>query len=140
MHLRNRKLVHLVEDVGISPWPVDMVEFSTDAYAHGKQVDINNYITRCHRQLELIRGSDFQSVGVRVAVGDRMPAGWEPAKDRGLGPSGPKIEQPSRMRKKCCYSQRNLWSICGSLSPSPTQLSHITNINPFTALSQLFRE
>ena len=35
------------------------------------------------------------------------------------------------MRKKCCYGQKNLGSICCSLSPSPTHLSHTTNINPF---------
>ena len=35
------------------------------------------------------------------------------------------------MRKKCCYGQKNLGSICSSLSPSPTRLSHTTNINPF---------
>ena len=84
----------------------------------------NNYITRCHRRLEL--------VGVRVAVpvGDKMPA-WELAPDRGLGLSGHTVEQPSRMRKKCCYGQRNFGSICGRLSPSPTHLSRTTNINPF---------
>ena len=27
---------------------------------------------------------------------------WEPAPSRGLGTSGPSVEQPSRMRKKCC--------------------------------------
>ena len=37
----------------------------------------DNYITRCHRQLE----------SVAVLVGDRMLAEWEPAPDRGLGPS-----------------------------------------------------
>ena len=31
--------MHPVEDIGISPWPVDVVEFGDDAYAHGKQVD-----------------------------------------------------------------------------------------------------
>ena len=41
------------------------------------------------------------------------------------------VEQPSRKSKKCCYSQRNLGSIYGSLFPSPTHLSHITNSNPF---------
>ena len=35
------------------------------------------------------------------------------------------------MRKKCCYGQKNFGSICSSLSPSPTHLSHTTNINPF---------
>ena len=90
----------------------------------------NNYISRCRRRLE--------SVGVRVAVpvGDKIPE-WEPGPDRGLGSSGPTVEQPSRMRKKCCCGQRNLGSICGSLSPSPTHLSHITNINPFATLSRI---
>ena len=93
------------------------------------QMHTPNDITRCHRQLG--------SVGVRVAipVGDKMLE-WEPAPDRGLGPTGPTVEQPSRMRKKCCYGQRNLGSICGSLSPSPTHLSHITNINSFATLSR----
>ena len=50
------------------------------------------------------------------------------------------VEQSSRMRKKCCYGQRNLGSICVSLSPSPAHLSHITNINPFETFLQPFRE
>ena len=29
-----------VEDIGILPWPVDVVEFGADAYAHRKQVDV----------------------------------------------------------------------------------------------------
>ena len=29
-----------VEDFGISPWPVDVVEFGADAYAHKKQVEV----------------------------------------------------------------------------------------------------
>ena len=97
----------------------------------GSRCMSNNYISRCHRRLELV--SSRQSVRVRVAVpvGERMPAEWESAPDRWLGPSVTPVEQPSRMRKKCCYGQRNSWSICGSLSPSPNHLSHITNINPF---------
>ena len=35
------------------------------------------------------------------------------------------------MRKECCYGQKNFGSICSSLSPSLTYLSHTTNINPF---------
>ena len=35
------------------------------------------------------------------------------------------------MRKNCCYGQKNFGSISSSLSPSPTHLSHTTNINPF---------
>ena len=34
------KQVHPVEDIGISPWPVDVVEFGADAYGHWKQVDV----------------------------------------------------------------------------------------------------
>ena len=36
---KRKKQVHPVEDVGISPWPVDVVEFGADACAHRKQVD-----------------------------------------------------------------------------------------------------
>ena len=47
------------------------------------------------------------------------------------------VEQPSRMRKKCCYSQRNLGSIC--CSRFRLQLtSHTQPIrNPFTTLSRI---
>ena len=38
-----------------------------------------------------------------------------------------RLSSPARMRKKCCYGQ-NLGSICSSLSPSPTHLSHTRNI------------
>ena len=43
----------------------------------GSRWATDNYITRWHRRL----GS------VAVPVGNRMPAEWEPASDRGLGPS-----------------------------------------------------
>ena len=104
----------------------------------------NNYITRCHRRLELVgvRGrvsSVRVAVGVRVEVavpvGDKM---WESVCIlRAASPQWSPVEQPSKMRKKCCYGQRNLGSICGSLSPSPTHFSHITNINPFSTLSRI---
>ena len=37
------------------------------------------------------------------------------SRQRACSPQWPPVEQPSRMRKKCCYSQRNLGSICCSL-------------------------
>ena len=129
MHLCNRKQVHPVEDVGISPWPVDVVEFGRDAYAHRKQVDVKQLYNQ-------VPQTTWVS-SVPVAVGDKMPAEWEPAPDRGLGPSGSTVEQPSRMRKKWCYGQKNFGSICSSLFPSPTQLLHTTNINPFITLSRI---
>ena len=65
------------------------------------------------------------------SVGEKLP-NWEPAADSGLWAlSDPRLSSPARMRKKCCYGQKNLGSICSSLSPSPTHLSHTTNINPF---------
>ena len=42
--------------------------------------------------------------------------------------SDPRLSSPARIRKKCCYSQKNFGSICSSLSPSPTHLSHTRNI------------
>ena len=41
-------------------------------------------------------------------VGDKMP-NWEPAADRGLWVlSNPRLSNPAKMRKKCCYGQKNL--------------------------------
>ena len=71
------KQVHPVEDIGISPWPVDVVEFGADAYTHRKQVSV--------RQLYNQVPQTAWVCSVPVAVGDRMPAEWEPAPDRGLG-------------------------------------------------------
>ena len=49
----------------------------------------------------------------------------------GLGPQCPTVSSPARMRKKCCCGQKNLGSICSSLSPSPTYLSHNNKHHPF---------
>ena len=46
----------------------------------------------------------------------------------GLGPQWPRVEQPSRIRKKFCYGQKNFGSICSSLSPPLTPLTHTRNI------------
>ena len=103
------KKVHTVEDITLTCGRVD---FGADATPTRSRLMSNNDITRCH--------SWSQLVGVRGS--SRL---WEPAPSRGLGPSGPLVEQPSRIRKKCCYSQRNLGSICYSLFslqlPSHTQ-------------------
>ena len=37
---RTAKQVHPVKDIRISPWPVDVVEFSADAYFHRKQLGV----------------------------------------------------------------------------------------------------
>ena len=41
--------------------------------------------------------------------------------------SDPRLSNPAKMRKKCCYGQKNL-SQYRSLSLSPTHLSHTTNM------------
>ena len=53
------------------------------------------------------------------------------SRQRAWALSDPRLSSPARMRQKCCYGQKNFGSICGSLSPSPTHLSHTRNINPF---------
>ena len=77
--------------------------------------------------------TDALGLAVRVAVParEKMPE-WEPTADRGLWAlSDPRLSSPARMRKKCCYGKKNFGSICNSLSPSPTHLSHTRNINAF---------
>ena len=97
----------------------------------GSRWTSNNYITRCHRRLELVSSSpvrvqfqlQLESVGTRCPRKSQLQT-W--------ALSDPRLGSPARMRKKCCYGhEKNLGSICYSLSPSPTHLSHTTNINPF---------
>ena len=42
--------------------------------------------------------------------------------------SDPRLSNPAKMRKKCCYGRRRTWGQNSSLSPSPTHLSHTSNI------------
>ena len=110
--------MHPFEDIGISPWPVDVVEFGADAMPTGSWWMSNNYITRCHRR--------FESVGVRVAVpiGDKMPE-CEPSPDRRLGPSGPTVEQPSQNAKEVLLWSEELWvNMWQSIPVSNSPLTH----------------
>ena len=69
-------------------------------------MDVRNNINRCPRRLE--------------SVGDKMLA-----TDRGLWAlSDPWLSSPARMRKKCCYSQKNFGSIQQSVSVSNSSLTH----------------
>ena len=90
------KQVHPVEDIEISPWPVDVVEFGANAYAHRKQVDVKqlyNQVTRTawvsSSQLQFEFEFRLQSVKLQSqleTVENKMPNS-EPAADRVLGPS-----------------------------------------------------
>ena len=93
----------------------------------GSRWTSNNYITRCHRWLESVSSVP---VTVRVSWGQDAKlraSGWL----RAWALGDPWLSSPAKMRKKCCDGKKNFGSICCSLSPSPTHLSHITNINPF---------
>ena len=57
---------------------------------------------------------------------------WEPAVDRGLWAlSDPRLSNPSQDEKDVLLWSEELGAICSSPSPSPTHLSHTTNINHF---------
>ena len=104
------------------------IEFDADGTPTGSRWMSNNYINSCHRQFELVR--------VRVAVQNQsqLPAEWEPAPDRGLGPSGPRLNSPAEWGRSASGELGvNMWQSV----PSPTHLSHITNINPFATLSRI---
>ena len=77
------------------------------------------YITRCHRRLGSVKSVQLQ-LETRCLRENQLAA-----------LSDPRLSSLARLRKKCCYGQKNFGSICSSLSPSPTHLSHINNINPF---------
>ena len=50
---------------------------------------------------------------------------------------GTPVEQPSKMRKKCCYGPQELGVNMLQSVPSPTHFSHITNINLFANLLRI---
>ena len=98
-----------------------------DAYDHRKQV----YERQLYNQVPqtALVSQSVSSSCCWSQLGTRCRS--EKAADRGLWAlSDPRMNIPARMWKKCCYGQKNLGSICSSLSPSPTHLSHTTNINP----------
>ena len=79
---RTAKQVHPVEDIWISPWPVDLVEFGDGGRCARPQEaggHNDNYITRCHRRLgaaqpECLRSAAMVkgTLGQYVAVCPRL--------------------------------------------------------------------
>ena len=69
-----KRQVHPVEDVTLT---CGRIEFGTDAMPTRSKRMSNNYITRCHRRLELVGVSCSRS----SSCSSRQ---WEPAPDRGL--------------------------------------------------------
>ena len=115
-----KKHVHPVEDITLT---CERVEFSADATPTRSRWMSNNYIMRCHRQLEL--------VGVSCSCSSRQ---WEPAPDRGLAAlSDPRLSSPAEWERSAAIV-RGTWgqyvAVC-SVSNSP--LTH----NPFATLSRI---
>ena len=85
------------------------VELGADVTRTRNRCSSNKYITRCHRQVELVR--------------DKMLL-WEPAPKRGLGPQDPQLSSQAE-RKWSAANYRGIWgqyvAVC-SVSKSP--LSH----------------
>ena len=124
------KQVHPVENIGISTWPVDVVEFGADAYAHRKHVVVRQLYNQVP-QTAWVSSVPFV-VGVSWGQDAELRAS---GRQRVWALSDPRLSSPARMRKKCCYGQKNFGSICRSVSPSPTHLSYTTN--PFATLSRI---
>ena len=74
----------------------------------------DNYITRCHRRLGSVQFQFQLEIGCQRSEKQLQTEGW--------GLQWPTVEQPSQ------NGQKNLGSICSSLSPTPTHLSHTRNI------------
>ena len=114
-----KKQVYLVEGIRVLAW---RVEFGAISVPIGSRWMSNNYTTGFHWQLDLVGFSLFefelQFEAVRTSSRQRTP-----------------VEQPSRIKKMCCYDQRSLGSICCSLFR--LQLTSHTQLfrKPFATLS-----
>ena len=115
-----KKRVHPVKDIGISPWPVDgWILCRCDA--HRKQVSIKHLYNQVPQMIWVSWGSREAGFSSSCSHSSSSSHSWgqdaivrASARQRAWALRTP-VEQPSRMRKKCCYGQRNLGSICGSL-------------------------
>ena len=112
-----KKQVNPDEEIGILPWPVDVVEFDAHAHAHMKHVDVKQwYIQVPYTTWVSSRQRVWVAVEVRVWVswsvqfqsqlGTRCQRENQLADRRLAAPSDPRLSRPGRMRKKCCYGQR----------------------------------
>ena len=103
--------MHTVEDVGISPWPVDALK---------KQVDVKQLYNQVPQTAWVSWSSSCSS------------RQWEPVPDRGIGPSGPRLSSPAEWGRSTAIV-RGTWgqyvAVC-SASNSPLTYNQY----------QLFRE
>ena len=100
------------------------VECGANAMLTGSRWASNNYITQCHREFEIVGVSCSWSLSCSLRQ-------WELTPSRGLVPSGPPVEQQSRMRKEVLLKTEELGVNMLPSVQSPTHLSHTTLSQPF---------
>ena len=122
---------------------MDVVEFGADATPTGSSVIVKQLYNRVpqtvwvswsSRQAEFSSSCSHSSSSSRswgqdaVVRASAKPGAWALRTP---------VEQPSRMRKKCCYNTEELGVNMWQSVPSPTHLSHITNIKLFVTPSRI---
>ena len=115
--------MHPVKDIGISPWPVDVVEFGADAYAHRKQVNVRQLYNQVPQTTWVSSSSSsscsWSQLGLRCRSESQLQT-------EGLGPQWPTVEQPSQECERSVVIVRRTWgqyvAVCSRLQiPSHTQ-------------------
>ena len=115
------KQVHPVEDITLT---CGRVEFGADATPTRSRWASNNYITRCHRQFELVGVSCSWS----SSCSSRQ---WEPAPNRGRGLQDPRLSSPAKWERSAAKIGGTGCQYVCSVSNSP--LTH----NPFATLLRI---
>ena len=117
-----------------------MVEFGADAYAHRKQVGVKQlynqvpqtaWVSWSPRQADFSSGCCHSSSSSRSWGQDAVVRAS--ARQRAWDLRTP-VKQPSRMRKKCCYIQRNgsqYVAVCSVTNLPLTHNQHQPFRNPF---------
>ena len=103
------------------------VEFGAVATPTGSRWMSNNYITRCHRRLQLVGVSRSWSSSCSSWQ-------WEPAPDRGLAAlSDPQLSSPAEWERRAAIVKRTRGQYVAVCSVSNSPLTH----NPFATLSRI---
>ena len=102
----------------------------------GSRCSLDNYITRCHWRLGSVSSSQFQLQlkSIPVPVEDRMPAEWEPAPDRGLGPSVTHDRAAQLEYERSAAMVRSTWGQYVAVCPHLQLTSHT---RPTSTLSRI---
>ena len=130
---KRKKQVHPVEDVGISPWPVDVVEFGADAYAHRKRVSVKQLYNQVPQMAWV---SQFESVPVQsqsqLEIG--CPRSENQHQTEGMGPQDPRLSSPAEWGRSAAMVRRTLGqyvAVCPHLQLTSHTKPTSTLLQPF---------